>query len=544
MRSPVASPRPKHLFVLALGLCALAGCASSSIDLAPASPSTPFRPEVQASVLTASPAITASGARDFGLAPAPGLPFAEPDAAVNPAHVYGLAELIDLAQTTNPQTRSSWELARQAALAVGITKALYLPVVTATVVGGYQRFSNSGQLASLPSTTTSGDAHGTVSGVALQWLLFDFGERDALTRAATDRSFASNIAFNGTHQKIIYDVSRAFYEYTSARQRVSIARHSKIESARLRDAAHARLTQGVGTTVETAQADQLYVQSAFDLVQAEGSERDAYHALVAAIGIPPTTRILVRDVASRPLQPASMAPIEHFLEAAIASRSDIQAGFAEARAAREGITAAQAEFLPKVFMSASGTYLQGGINVTALPSVGSITQGSSSAGALSTSTNQSNATVLGGVSIPIYDGGVRDARVLLERSRTEAAEANVVRLQQSAASEIVRADDALRTSLASYQAANSLVRASMVTEDATFSAYKSGLGTLTAAIDAEKALLGARLAQAQAHGVALIAASSLAFLTGRLSSSDALAEHRRTLVEGPLTPSDADLHRR
>ena len=274
MRSPAPSPRPKHLFVLALGFCALAGCASSSIDLAPASPSTPFKPEAQASMGAASPATTASGARDFGLAPAMGLPIAESDAALDPTHVYGLAELIDLAQTTNPQTRSSWELARQAALAVGITKALYLPVVTATVVGGYQRFSNSGQLANLPSSSTSGDAHGTLSGVALQWLLFDFGERDALTRAAADRSFASNIAFNGTHQKIIYDVSRAFYEYTSARQRVSIARQSKIETARLRDAAHARLTQGVGTTVETAQADQLYVQSAFDLVQAEGGERD------------------------------------------------------------------------------------------------------------------------------------------------------------------------------------------------------------------------------------------------------------------------------
>ena len=66
------------------------------------------------------------------------------------SHVYTLAELIDIAQTTNPETRSSWELARQAALAVGITKALYLPIVTATVVGGYQHFSQSGQVAKPP----------------------------------------------------------------------------------------------------------------------------------------------------------------------------------------------------------------------------------------------------------------------------------------------------------------------------------------------------------------------------------------------------------
>ena len=532
---PPPATRARAWLVVAALAGALAGCASSALDLAPATPSTPFKPPSapDAGEQAASSSTTASGARDFGLPPAPGLPFAQPDVGLEPGHVYGLAELIDIAQTSNPETRTSWELARQAALGVGITKALYLPVVTATVVGGYQHFSHGGQVANLPSASSAGDVDGTISGVALQWLLFDFGERDALTRAAKERSFATNIAFNGTHQKIIYDISRAFYEYTSARQKVAIAKQSKIESARLRDAAHARFVHGVGTTVETAQADQLLAQATFDLVEAEGAERDSYHALLAAVGISPTTKIAVQDVSGRPLQPASMVPIEHFLDQTIASRPDIQASFAAARAAREGITAAEAEFLPKVFVSVSETYLTGHLNVTSLPSLSSITQGASS-GALSTSTNQSNATVLGGVSVPLYDGGVRDAGVLLARSRTDAADANVLRLQQVAASEIVSADDALRTSLAAYQAASGLVHASVVTEDATFSAYKSGIGTLTAAIDAEKALLGARLAQAQAHGVALIAASSLAFLTGRLSSSDALAAGPRTLLEGPL----------
>ena len=523
-----AAPRgARALLSLALA-CALAGCTNDANDLAPASPGTPFR-----SAGDTTPLQTASGARDFALPPVILPPSSDPSATVEPGHVYGLAELIDIAQTTNPQTRVSWEQARQAAVAVGIVKALYLPVVTATVVGGTQRFSQTGQIANLPSTSTSGDAHGTVSSVALQWLLFDFGERDALTRAATARSFASDIAFNGTHQKIIYDVSRAFYEYTSARQKVAIARQSKVESGRVKNAADARFKSGVGTSVEVAQADQQAAQSAFDLVQAEGSERDAYHSLLAATGLGPTARIAVRDVSGRPLAPNSMAPVERFLDEAIAARPDVQAGIASARAAHEGIAAAQAEFLPKVFMSASGTYLSGGLNVTSLPTLGSLTQGSSS-GAVGTTTNQNNATVLGGVSVPIYDGGVRSARLLEAQSRSDAAEAEVARLQLSAAAEIVSADDALRTSLAANQAAGALVKASGTAEDATFAAYKSGAGSLTAAIDAQKALLSARLAQAQAHGVALIAASSLAFLTGRLTSSDALADRRRALVEGPL----------
>ena len=332
-------------------------------------PATPMRP---------APATTASGARDFGLSPAAGLPFGEPVLPIEPGHVYGLAELIDIAQTANPQTRD---------------------VVGASLPSGARRRDHEGALLCLssppprsavtstsptpgrspvsPPLSTSGDVHGTVSGVAMQWLLFDFGERDALTRAAKERSFASNIAFNGTHQKIIYDVSRAFYDYTSARQRVAIARQSKIESVRLRDAAHAKLTQGVGTTVETAQADQLSVQAAFDLVQAEGGERDAYHTLLAAVGITPATRIAVQDVSGRPLQPASMAPIERLSRrghrVAPGHPGRLRRGARGARGHHRGAGGIPAQSLS---FRIRDTHLTGNLNVTSLPSVGSITQGS------------------------------------------------------------------------------------------------------------------------------------------------------------------------
>ena len=38
--------------------------------------------------------------------------------SINPRKVYGLADLIDIAERTNPETRVAWERARQAAAAV------------------------------------------------------------------------------------------------------------------------------------------------------------------------------------------------------------------------------------------------------------------------------------------------------------------------------------------------------------------------------------------------------------------------------------------
>ncbi len=520
-----------NLLSLAMLGGSLTACASSSLSLAPDGPDVPYKPATAAggdeTDASAPSKFTPTGARDFGLEPLPDLQFDTGPAGIDAGHVYSLAELIDLAQTSNPETRVAWEKARQAALAVGVVEAFYLPMMSATAIGGYQHTSGSNEVAGVLSNPGSGNAHGAVSGVALQWLLFDFGQRNAFREAAVNLSLASNLLFNGAHQKIIYDVSRTFYEYTSARQRVTIAEKTRQESARLLDAATEKFRNGVGTVVETAQARQLLAQADFNLVQARGAERDIYHALIVSIGVSPQARIRIADVSSRPLSSASMIPVDRLIAAAIARRADVQASYAAAKAAHAGIAAAQAEFMPKVFLSASGSYVSGGLNIASMPSLNLGALGSQSVPvSAGSSLSASNAAVLGGVSIPIYDGGVRDARLREAQSRNDAAEAALQRLQQNAASEIVTADDALRSSLAAYQAASVLVSASRTTEDAAFAAYKSGAGALPAAIEAEKALLAACLAQEQSHGTALIAAATLAFATGRLSSSDAVEAGR------------------
>ena len=51
----------------------------------------------------------------------------------------------------------------------------------------------------------------------LKWLLFDFGRRDAQLQAARADSFVANVAFTGAHQKLIFDVSQAYFDLGAAR---------------------------------------------------------------------------------------------------------------------------------------------------------------------------------------------------------------------------------------------------------------------------------------------------------------------------------------
>src|SRR5882757_2338567 len=59
--------------------------------------------------------------------------------AIDPRKTYNLAELIDIAQRSNPETRVAWERARQAAAAVGLTESAYYPYLVAAAAGGYDR---------------------------------------------------------------------------------------------------------------------------------------------------------------------------------------------------------------------------------------------------------------------------------------------------------------------------------------------------------------------------------------------------------------------
>ncbi|MFG1431910.1 TolC family protein [Xanthobacter sp. V2C-8] len=443
--------------------------------------------------------------RDFSVAPEPAVAElkATPDIARD--RPYGLSELIDIAQNQNPQTRVAWQQARQAALATGMVEATFLPYISANVIGGYQKLSAPlpVQVGSEKNLTTSID--GISPQIALQWLVFDFGQRNALADAARHNANAANVLFNGLHQKIIFDVTRAYFLYGAARSRVGLAEQNLANSRRIEDAAQERMQKGLGTTVEVAQARQQVAQARFGLVQAQGGERDAYQGLLAAMGVSPMTELRVKVANGRRLPESVDVPTEKMISAALARRPDVLAAYSVVNATRSGITAAEAAFMPKVFLGAVAATGNTSLSATGLPTIG---QQSSASG------------VMVGATMPIYDGGLRAAQLKNAESLADATEATFQKAKDAAAREIVVSAHTLRSALASYRAATALAEAAAVTYDAALDAYRSGVGNITVATAADSGLLTARQAQADAHAASLVAAANLAFVLGAMTSRE------------------------
>lgn len=491
----------------------LAGCASNAENMTSPSPNQPWTPRgdeetgLWSSRARANQPTPEDGTAHFSIpvdSARAQLPLTE---GVDPDRTYRLPELIDLAQRTNPATRVAWQQARQAALAVGMVEATYLPVISATVIGGYQELST--PLPDVLGENLSVDTseQGTTQMLALQWLLFDFGQRQALATAAEHTAIAANVVFNGTHQQLIFEVSQAYYLYGAAIQRRGFADTALRNAEAVRTAVEAREAQGLATSVESAQARQAVAQAELRRVQADGEERDAYQNLLAAVGVNAKLQVDALSAASRPLPASASAPLEATIRRALSQRPDVAASYAAMQASKAGVKAAQAGYLPKVYAGgnlASGT---GDFDLSGLPSIGQ--QGSGNG-------------LLLGVTVPLYDAGLRQAQVREAESQAEMAADEFQRVQTAAVTEIVAARNALRTALESHRAATALVGAAATTYDAALAAYRTGVGTVDAATEADTALLDARQAQAEAHAATLIGAVNLAFVVGSLTSQESL----------------------
>ena len=246
----------------------------------------------------------------------PSQPWAIPDPAIRRAasleeatslwvqKPYDLPGLIDLAQRTNPQTRVAWETARAAAAEVGLAESAYLPQLSLEALGGYEQTPLPAPKNLVPKGYFVSDSREFIPSLALKWLLFDFGRRDANLAAARADSFVANAGFTAVHHKLVLDVTQTYFALGAARGRLRAARKALATAQTVEAATSAKREHGLATIVALSQAQRQTAQARYAIAAAQGGERTALADLVAAIGIPAGTPLEVVDGADLPLPAA------------------------------------------------------------------------------------------------------------------------------------------------------------------------------------------------------------------------------------------------
>src|SRR5208283_2686470 len=274
----------------------------------------------------------------------------EGTAILDPVHPYILAELIDVAERHNPSTRTIWERAKQKARELGLAKSAYYPELDGLAVFGDRRSINPFPKPLAPRGYVMVEVPIVEPGVALQYLIFDFGKRAASVDSAKAEKLAAGADLIQVNQALAFRVASAYYQLMTAQERLQAAQDTLRTAQTTQDAAENRLSNGLATLPDVLQARAETAQAAFDEDSADGDEKIARVTLTEAVGADPSPNIVIDGQKSAPLPESLTMSIEALIDRAMKDRPDLMAQTLRIRSAEARVRAARAEYKPQIVL--------------------------------------------------------------------------------------------------------------------------------------------------------------------------------------------------
>lgn len=476
--------------LLLLGSClaaALGGCVNVDESVSPR-PSEPWRPSAEAagragkdrSDTSAQDWVTVSSAAGLGSATASiGL------------HPLDLPALVDIALENNPQTRIGWFRAKASAATLGQAESGYYPTAT---LGADVTFLHA------RNQTFGGTNNTTRYGPSLNinWLLFNFGNREAQADSAREALYAANYNFNQAFQQVVRDVTVAYYNFYAAQAQLEATRALIKNAEATADAADKKLREGLGNRqdslraiaqVSTAQAQ---LQSNYAQIEsARASLADTLGVVVSEslqVVTPENfgkeqTDLLDRDVNQLIVEAIERKP------ALLAAQSMVRASEADVRAARSALW-------PEISVGGSGSYYRytGGTYV-------------------------GNPQEQYGIGLilnwNIFDGFNRRYAIVKAEADLRAQRETLRQAELQVVSDVWTAYYAYRSSLRQVDATESAVKAQEEAYQAINKGYASGINSLLDLLTSQQSLDDAREQHINARANVGISLANLALALGR-----------------------------
>ena len=417
-----------------------------------------------------------------------------PEFAVDPAKTYSLAELVDLAESHNPDTRVAWERARAQAAALGIARSELYPTLVALALSQTTR-----DQILFGSRFYRQTVQDFAAAVEMNYTVFDFGARSGRIDAAKAETLATNLAFNDVHRKIIYQVQRSYYELLNASGQEDAAQANLANAQTVQQAAEERLKNGLATLPDVLEARSATAQAQYELQAVLGQEEIARGDLATSLGISPTTTIRVQALKALVIPDSVGDTVDSFIDRALAQRPDLLQQVAEIRSANARIKEARSAFYPS-------------LNLTARPT-GDVLFGLQQENPWAY-TADLNGGLLLDLHWTLFDGGARRNNLVQAQAAERAAEAQANSTRDQIANEVWAAYSNLNTAFRQHLSAEALLEASSKSYDAALEAYNYGLRSLLDVTEAQRILAQARSTDVLARTQVLTALVNLAFRTG------------------------------
>jgi outer membrane protein len=259
---------------------------------------------------------------------------------IDPAKTYTLAELIDFAETQNPETRAAWDRARSQAAALGIARSELYPALAATALAQIDRWD---AFSGTFHPQTESDLEGRLN---LTYTIFDFGARAGRISDAKAQVLAANFVFNDAHRRVIFGVELAYYPLLNGAGPIHSAENNLTNALTVQQAAEDRLQNGLATLPDVLESRSAAAQAEYELQAVSGAKAIARGDLAKALGTVPTFSIRVQPLDQLAMPDSIAETAEQALDRAFAQRHDLMRQLAEPRSANAQVKEARGAYYP------------------------------------------------------------------------------------------------------------------------------------------------------------------------------------------------------
>ncbi|MGB6241856.1 MAG: efflux transporter outer membrane subunit [Castellaniella sp.] len=400
-----------------------------------------------------------------------------------------LNHLVDQALQSNPSLQAAAARVRAAQAAMRGARAVQWPQINANYHLTRERLSEN---YIYPPPLGGSYQSDTGLGLQLDFNLDLWGKQSALATAAGHRAAAAQASSQQARTLLVSAVAQSYFQQQNAQAQAAAIESIVGKLQEALDITRDRYQNGLGIQVDVDQADSAVSSAQVQLSQARNNAALLSHQLAALLGVSP------EQLPALPIQAQQALPQgvpEHMPLALLGRRPDIVAARLQAQAAGAEVSAAKADFLPNVNLSAAAGFLSLGMDKLVR----------------SSSENTSAGPV---ITLPIFHAGALNAQLAGQRAARDEAIAQYNETVLGALREVADASASIRALQEQIRHQEASLKAITSAYDVALDRYKAGLGNFVQVLLAQSEALKQTVQTTDLHARAYVLDVQLATALG------------------------------
>lgn len=392
---------------------------------------------------------------------------------LRPDEALALARAVAMALCADPEVAAAWRTQLSSQASMEAERSAYWPTLQGVASSG--RANRKTRYDGFPEADSSLNARTSGYGLSLNWVLYDFGLREARVESARQLLNAASSSRVEKIQAVVLNTSKAFYQVQASRALLQ-ARQSiealAADSLRVTTAKH---QAGAGEQADRLQAQTTYEQAQLERVLAEGDLATAEGALASAVNLSPSAplRLEALDEPNGEEQ-RFMQSVDALMEQARQNHPSVETARAQWSSSLARAEAERAQGRPTVSLYSNYRHDDTPVDQVA-------------------SRQQIETWTVGlQVSVPIFDGFLSRRRARAAEEEAGAREQDVRNAERTIALSVWRSRQALAARTQALTISRRLVASASQSHRVALGRYKAGVGSIIELLNAQNDLAAAQ----------------------------------------------------